>query len=107
MEVTQLGIKEDVFATEGTQFPGVSYALTVLTPAYDNAKARLITPMLAIHKAHLIMLVEQSILPIESATKIMQAIDHIDVEAYRTSSYTGEYEDLFFAIEDQIPPRSW
>lgn len=97
-----MGIKEDVFAAEGTQFPGVSYTQTVLSPAYDNAKDKLISPMLAIHKAHLMMLVEQSIIPIETAAQIMQAINQVDVQSYRASSYTGEYEDLFFAIEDEI-----
>jgi len=97
-----MGLKEAVFAAEGTQFPGASYASTVLSPAYDNAKSRLIRPMLAIHKAHLIMLVEQSIIPIEEAAKIMHAIGEVDIDAYQASTYTGAYEDLFFAIEDQI-----
>ncbi|QSO51194.1 argininosuccinate lyase [Alicyclobacillus curvatus] len=97
-----MDIKEQIFQTEGTQFPGVSYAKTVLSPAYDNAKTRLIHPMLSIHKAHLVMLVEQSIVPIESASRIMRAIDNVNVEAFQSSHYTGAYEDLFFAIEDQI-----
>lgn len=100
--MAHLGIREAVLAMEGTQFPGKSYAETVLIPAYDNAKTTLIEPMLAIHKAHLIMLVEQSIIPKDDALKILSAIHHIDIENYQRSSYTGKYEDLFFAIEDQI-----
>lgn len=94
--------REKIFETEGDHFPGASYARAVLSPAYDNAKTRLIHPMLAIHKAHLVMLVEQGIVPIDTAAKIMTAINNVSVEAYQASHYTGQYEDLFFAIEDQI-----
>src|SRR5579875_2468908 len=97
-----MSIQEDLFQDEGTQFPGTSYARIVLSPAYDNAKSRFIQPMLAIHQAHLVMLVEQAIISSQAASQILKAIQTLDVSAYQSSTYTGAYEDLFFAIEDHI-----
>jgi argininosuccinate lyase len=58
--------------------------------------------MLAAHRAHLIMLVEQDLMSQEDADTIAKAITGLDEDEIRASSYTGEFEDLFFRVEDLI-----
>ncbi|MDF9413548.1 argininosuccinate lyase [Brevibacillus laterosporus] len=91
-----------MYNQEGTSFPGKTYAKVVLEPAYEEAKAHLLAPMLAINKAHLIMLKEQGLLSKEEARQIADALQKLDVDALRKSGYTGEYEDLFFQVENQL-----
>ncbi|MDN9012364.1 argininosuccinate lyase [Brevibacillus laterosporus] len=91
-----------MYNQEGTSFPGKTYAKVVLEPAYKEAKAHLLAPMMAINKAHLIMLKEQELLSMEEARQIADALQKLDVDTLRQSEYTGEYEDLFFQVENQL-----
>ncbi len=97
-----MGYQERIFQTEGTCFPGKTYAECVLEPAFNEAKDHLLEPMMAINKAHLIMLREQSLLSEGDAKKIARAIQELDLQALQTSLYTGEFEDLFFQVESQL-----
>ncbi len=94
--------RDRIFKMEGTNFPGATYSEVVLAPAYENAKHVLLEPMIAIHKAHLIMLVEQSLLSEKEAARIMEGIRSLDIQAIKESTYTGQYEDLFFLVESKI-----
>jgi argininosuccinate lyase len=94
--------KEKIFEAEGRIFPGATYSEVVLAPAYEHAKQVLLEPMIAIHKAHLIMLVEQGLLSEEEAGQIMAGIRALDLSALRGSTYDGKYEDLFFYVESKI-----
>ncbi|PKG21581.1 argininosuccinate lyase [Niallia nealsonii] len=94
--------KEQIFQKEGHHFPGKTYTETVLEPAYDEAKVHLLKPMMAINKAHLIMLTEQQLLSAEEGKKIAEAINSLDLQTLRTSHYTGQVEDLFFQIENEL-----
>jgi argininosuccinate lyase len=94
--------KQTILELEGTSFPGITYSEVVLSPAFDNAKSVLLEPMLAIHKAHLIMLVEQSLLKREQALPIMKALEALDTEKIKETSFDGKFEDLFFLVENQI-----
>ncbi len=94
--------RDRIFKKEGTKFPGSTYSEVVLAPAYENAKRVLLEPMIAIHKAHLIMLVEESLLSEEEAARIMSGIRSLDIQALKDSTYTGQYEDLFFLVESKI-----
>jgi argininosuccinate lyase len=58
--------------------------------------------MLAANKAHLIMLVERGLIPRQDANATMRAIANLDVARLQASSYTGEFEDLFFHVENLI-----
>jgi argininosuccinate lyase len=58
--------------------------------------------MLAAHRAHLIMLTEQDLMPRRDAQAIAEAISGLDKDGIRASSYTGEFEDLFFHVEHLI-----
>ena len=48
------------------------------------------------------MLLEQGLITENDSKQIAKAIQGIDLEALRNSSYTGEFEDLFFQVEDQL-----
>jgi argininosuccinate lyase len=58
--------------------------------------------MLAAHKAHLIVLVEKDLISRLDADAIAKAISGLDEGEVRASSYTGEFEDLYFRVEDLI-----
>jgi argininosuccinate lyase len=91
-----------VFEKEGYNFPGTTYAEVVLAPGFKNAKLMLLEPMIEINKAHLVMLVEQSLVTKEAAAKINEAIRKLELEKIKQTNYDGEFEDLFFLIENQI-----
>ncbi len=54
--------KDEWLQAEGDCFPGKTYAEVVLEPAYEQAKAELLEPMLEVNKAHLLMLREQRLI---------------------------------------------
>lgn len=95
-------LREQVIRKEGTAFPSKTYMSMVLEPAYDEAKTQFIDSMLEIHYAHLIMLVEQGLIKEAEAKKIAKAVQKLDVETIKMSSYTGEFEDLFFEVEHSL-----
>lgn len=94
--------RDEIIREEGSCFPGKTYTEVVLEPAYNEAKVHLIEPMMAIHKAHLIMLHEQGMLSHEEAKAIARALKAVDVDAIRRSAYSTRWEDLFFRIESQL-----
>jgi argininosuccinate lyase len=97
-----LSIMESILEKEGRKFPGVTYSEVVLAPAYEHAKQFLLDPMIAIHKAHLIMLVDQGLLLESEAAQIMKGIRALDKDSLMQSNYDGQYEDLFFLVECKI-----
>lgn len=97
-----MNLEDGILRYEGNTFPGKTFAEVVLEPAYNNAKAYLLDFMLVVNKAHLIMLVEQSLLSKEDGSAIANAISQLNVEELRCGSYTGLFEDLFFEIESLI-----
>ena len=97
-----MSIRETFLEKEGRKFPGATYLEVVLAPAYEQAKLVLLEPMIAIHKGHLIMLVEQGLLTEEEAGPIMDGIRALDICELRESTYDGQYEDLFFLVESKI-----
>jgi argininosuccinate lyase len=97
-----MNVKERIFQQEGTRFPGKTYTEAVLEPAFNEAKTHLLEPMMAIHKAHLIMLREQELLTEDEAKAIARAIRSLDLDALRRATYTGQFEDLFFQVESQL-----
>ncbi|MDO3679852.1 argininosuccinate lyase [Paenibacillus ehimensis] len=97
-----MGYREQWMETEGTTFPGKTYTEVVLEPAFNEAKTHLLGPMMAINKAHLIMLEKQKLVTTDEAKQIAKAIRSIDPGALRQASYTGQFEDLFFQVEHQM-----
>lgn len=94
--------RESILELEGSAFPGKTYAEVVLEPAFNEAKRHLLDPMMAIHKAHLIMLCEQGLVTQEEAKQIAKAITGLSLDKVRQSQYTGEFEDLFFQVESEL-----
>ncbi|MBP1156429.1 MULTISPECIES: argininosuccinate lyase [unclassified Paenibacillus] len=94
--------RERILQTEGSVFPGKTYTEVVLEPAFNEAKRHLLDPMMAIHKAHLIMLYEQKLITLEEAMQIAKAITALSLDKIRRSPYTGEFEDLFFQVESEL-----
>jgi argininosuccinate lyase len=75
------------------------YITNVLTDNFEDAKELLLSPLMAIHYAHLVMLTEQGIVSRADAAAIRTALDGISLDAVRQAVYDGTYEDLFFYVE--------
>lgn len=93
---------KEIELAEGTIFPSKSYTSLVLEPAFDEAKHNFIDYMMQINSAHLIMLSEQNLVSPSEVKKIGYALSTIDQEVYRKSIYSGQFEDLFFQIENDL-----
>ncbi|ADU50827.1 argininosuccinate lyase [Thermaerobacter marianensis DSM 12885] len=101
-----MGIRDTILERDGRQFPGKSYAEAVLVPIFEQAKRHLLAPMLAIHRAHLVMLVERGIVPAGQGRRILAALASIDPAEVARSRYDGRFEDLFFYIEELLIQRA-
>jgi argininosuccinate lyase len=78
------------------------YITHVLNENFEDAKALLLSPLMAINYAHLVMLAEQGIISGQDARALRDALDGISLEHVREVAYDGTYEDLFFYIERLI-----
>ncbi len=78
------------------------YVRWVLDDNFEDAKTRLLDPLLAIHDAHLVMLAECGILPADDARRLAVVLEAIDPAAIRATTYDATYEDLFFLVERLI-----
>src|SRR5436309_4286084 len=75
------------------------YVTYVLNENFEDAKALLLSPMMAINYAHLVMLAAQGIVSAGEAHTLREALDGISQDAIREVTYDGSYEDLFFYVE--------
>ena len=78
------------------------YVTFVLNENFEDAKALLLSPLMAIHYAHLVMLTEQGIVPVTDARALRDALDRISQDEIRKVTYDGTCEDLFFYIDRVI-----
>ena len=78
------------------------YVRIVLNENFEDAKELLLSPLMAIHYAHLVMLAEQGIVSPDDARVLRSALDAISLDSVREVAYDGTYEDLFFFIERLI-----
>jgi argininosuccinate lyase len=78
------------------------YVAHVLNENFEDAKSLFLSPLLAIHYAHLIMLAERGIVAAADARLVRAALDGICEEDVRKVAYDGTYEDLFFYVERLI-----
>jgi len=78
------------------------YVSCVLNENFEDAKAQFLSPLMAIHFAHLVMLTEQKIVPPADARLIRDALDRIDEADVKDARYDGSCEDLFFYVERLI-----
>ncbi|MEQ8659116.1 MAG: argininosuccinate lyase [Hyphomicrobiales bacterium] len=92
--------------TDQSVFPDPVYRETVLAPLFEGVKAHFAQHMSAINKAHLVMLVETAILTRAQGQHIAGALVGIDRDTdIAALTYTGEHEDYFFFVEDQLKRR--
>ncbi len=78
------------------------YVSYVLNENFEDAKAQFLSPLMAIHFAHLVMLADQKIVPPADARRIRDALDAIAETEVKNARYDGSCEDLFFYIERLI-----
>jgi len=74
------------------------YVSQVLNENFEDAKTLFLSPLMAIHHAHLVMLADRGIVEAAQARAIRNALDSISITAIRKTSYDGSCEDLFSYI---------
>ena len=75
------------------------YVSQVLNENFEDAKTLFLSPLMAIHYAHLIMLAERGVIEPPHAQVIRDALDSISINAIRKTPYDGTCEDLFSYVE--------
>ncbi len=75
------------------------YVTYVLNENFEDAKALLLSPMMAINYAHLVMLAAQGIVAAADARVLRGALDTVSQDHVRTVAYDGSCEDLFYYVE--------
>jgi len=78
------------------------YVTYVLNENFEDAKQLFLSPLLAIHYAHLAMLSMQGIVSSEDAHRLRRALDIVSQTDLSEVQYDGTYEDLFFYLERLI-----
>ena len=75
------------------------YVSRVLRENFEDAKALFLSPLIAIHYAHLVMLRQQGIIRAGDAHTLREALDAIPLADIKAASYDQACEDLFYYIE--------
>jgi len=78
------------------------YVTYVLNENFEDAKANFLSPLMALHYAHLVMLTAQGIVSRADAHAIRAALDGVCEEEVKAVVYDGTYEDLFFYLDRLI-----
>ena len=78
------------------------FVACVLNENFEDAKALFLSPLMAIHYAHLVMLAEQGIVPRPKARRSATRSTRISLTDVRGVDYDGSCEDLFFYVERLI-----
>ncbi len=78
------------------------YITYVLNENFEDAKALLLSPMMAINYAHLVMLSARGIVSAADAHALREALDSVSQDHVRDVKYDGTYEDLFFYVEHLV-----
>jgi len=81
------------------------YVTYVLNENFEDAKELFLSPLMAIHYAHLVMLTTRGIVPREDARKIRDALDSVSQDEVRRAKYDGATEDLYFYVERLLMGR--
>ena len=75
------------------------YVHYVLNDNFEDAKAFFLSPLMAIHYAHLLMLADTGIVSRDDAHRIREALDAVSLDEVRDVRFDGTCEDLFFYVE--------
>ena len=82
------------------------YVTYVLNENFEDAKTLFLSPLIAIHYAHLVMLADCGIVGPGDARRLRDALDSISEGEVRRARYDATCEDLFFYIERLIVAAS-
>jgi argininosuccinate lyase len=75
------------------------YVAQVLSDNFEDAKALFLTPLMAIHHAHLVMLAETGIVDRADTRALRDALAAIPLDDVKCAAYDGTCEDLFFYLD--------
>jgi argininosuccinate lyase len=81
------------------------YVRYVLNENFEDAVTLFLSPLIAIHYAHLVMLAQEGIVSQADARALREALDAVSQADVRCAPYDGSCEDLFFYIERLINAR--
>ncbi|MEC2054443.1 argininosuccinate lyase [Peribacillus psychrosaccharolyticus] len=93
---------DDFLKNEGQTFPGKTYVEELLMPVFNDQRDFLFHVMFDIHRAHVIMLTEQGIIPEVEAKVMLQGINKVAQTDVGLLLYEPQFEDLFFMMEAKI-----
>jgi argininosuccinate lyase len=79
-----------------------TYIRLVLNQNFEDAKAQLLAPLMAINYAHLVMLADRGIVARADAAAIRDALGSVSMADVQCAKYDGTCEDLFFYVERLI-----
>ena len=74
------------------------YISSVLNENFEDAKKLFLSPLIAIHYAHLVMLADRRILEEADARAIRDALDSLAGHEIEQAVFDGTFEDLFFYV---------
>lgn len=97
-----MSLKEDFIKEDGRSFPGKVYVEALLKPVFNDQRIFLFDAMFALHRAHVVMLKEQNLLPKDEAREIMRGLDELIQMNQAKIEYDPNYEDLFFMVESKL-----
>ncbi len=97
-----MSLKEDFIKKDGRSFPGKVYVEALLKPVFNDQRDFLLDAMFALHRAHVIMLAEQALLPKEEARKILSGLEELEKVERTDIRYNPRFEDLFFLMEAKL-----
>src|SRR5437773_2007352 len=82
------------------------YVTYVLNENFEDAKELFLSPLIAIHYAHLVMLASQRIVSPDDAHTLRVALDTLSQDEVRRAKYDPACEDLFYYVERLIVAAS-
>jgi argininosuccinate lyase len=94
--------KDEFIKSEGTSFPGKTYVDHLLRPVFNDQRDYLFKQMFQIHRSHVVMLAEQTILDKKETGVILQGVEAVAQTDYQKLEYNPQFEDLFFMMEHKI-----
>ena len=75
------------------------YVDDVLSENFEDAKALFLSPLMAIHYAHLVMLADRGIVSGGDAHALRVALDSVSITEVRVAPFDSACEDLFSHVE--------
>ena len=78
------------------------YVRYVLDDNFEDAKRLFLSPLMAIHGAHLVMLADRAIVGPIDARRLRDALESISLDEIKDVRYDGTCEDLFFYVEQLL-----